>query len=151
VQSLIVLRALLRQSNPAPSSLHNVQFWVGSMGFAVSGPAADSNFARFLSTIPVGMSLRSPKKLAVEGIQENHMGTKAQTLSPNDCAAGTGVMAPECTSQLESGVMDARVVAPEKISKLAVEVNRTGVLHEAVESIGVPALDVGVVAGCMLE
>mmetsp|Transcript_51285 Transcript_51285/g.153332 ORF Transcript_51285/g.153332 Transcript_51285/m.153332 type:complete len:270 (-) Transcript_51285:620-1429(-) len=93
------------------------------------------------------MSLRSPRKLAVEGIQENHMGTKAQTFSPKD-AAGTGVMAPECTSKLDSGVIEARVVVPEKISKLAVEVRRTGVL-QVVERPGVAVLAaVGVVAKC---
>mmetsp|Transcript_26537 Transcript_26537/g.72038 ORF Transcript_26537/g.72038 Transcript_26537/m.72038 type:complete len:292 (-) Transcript_26537:339-1214(-) len=97
------------------------------------------------------MSLRSPRKLAVVGIHENHMGTKAQTLSPRD-AAGTGVMAPECTSKLESGVIEARVVVPEKISKLAAEAAHRGVPQEALESPGVAVLAaVGVVARCAHE
>mmetsp|Transcript_113971 Transcript_113971/g.254381 ORF Transcript_113971/g.254381 Transcript_113971/m.254381 type:complete len:146 (+) Transcript_113971:23-460(+) len=113
----------------------------GGIGGGASGPAADSNCVRKRSTIPVGMRQRSPKKLAVEGIKENHIGTRAQTFSPKPAAAGTvhtGVIAPECTSKLDMGVSEARVVQPDESPSSLEAMCERGVLPWDVEEMPKP-------------
>lgn len=85
--------------------------------------------------MPVGMTQRSPRN--AEGIKENHMGTNAQTCSPNVVGATAlfatvfGVIAPECTSKLEMGVMDLHVAEPDWTSKLEAKAVDAGVSHDA--------------------
>mmetsp|Transcript_29406 Transcript_29406/g.62586 ORF Transcript_29406/g.62586 Transcript_29406/m.62586 type:complete len:127 (-) Transcript_29406:1142-1522(-) len=78
--------------------------------------------------MPVGMTQRSPRKVAQEGTRENHIGTRAQTWLPRAAAAAeaesaawsgapaaVGVAAPEAASrQLDRGVAEAPVAQPER-------------------------------------